>query len=215
MKGESSQTRPSFEMEPVYQVTRRTVIYLAILILVCFLANFVLFFALSQTRTSSIRNELRTEMNTNISQKIDAIDVARRDTTHTFALNDFEDFLAAKKARGSEFFYCGGVPFFIKIRNHRYDWEDYLDISLVSFNPSDNYTYFMKTDFELRLLNVRNSDDRIFQAKHTFTNDKPERGKDDFIKTRELLYAFSNDFVQYDRLRVRVHLQCDPIRRVL
>lgn len=210
----SREALQSTEMEPVYQVTRKTAIYLAVFVLACFVFNLILFIV-SINRTATIRNELRAEMNSNISQQISAVDVNRREATFTFQLNDVTDFLNSRKSRGSEFFYCGGMRFFLNLRNKQIDWEDYLDVSLVRFNPSDNYTYFMKTEFELRLINVRRRADLVVQAKYTFAKDKPEaHGKEDFVKTWELKY-FSSDYVWMDSLKVQVHLQCDPIRRIL
>ena len=137
------------------------------------------------------------------------MDTNRPEANFTFEMNQVRDFLTSTKYRGSEFFYCRGMRFFVQLRRDNFDGFSGLSVFLSRYNPSDDYFYSMETNFELRLINWLGKEDLVQTFNYLFTSDTAQGyGYKNLILIDELVNPF-NGWVQNDALRLRVNLKCE------
>lgn len=169
----------------------------------------------SATRARMITRAEMNTLNSTMLQKIRDVDTNRPETTFTFAIPDAKSFLDSKKRRGSEFFYCRSMKFYLGMK-HAY-WQDgyYLEVFLFRFNPSDVYDYSITTEFELRLINFGGKPDKVLKVKHTFekSNTYDGRGERQFIAISDLT-NLSNGWIKDDTIKLQLHLKCNEFRRI-
>lgn len=142
------------------------------------------------------------------------MDINRSEANYTFEINDVRDFIDSGRFRGSEFFFCRSMRFFVDLRyNTFYDGTPYLSAWLLRHNPSDNYYYSMKTSFEFRLVNWLGKSDKVERFNYVFKRDDDEAcGNQKFINGHVLTYA-TNGWVKNNTLQFKVNLKCDRFYR--
>lgn len=141
------------------------------------------------------------------------MDINRAEANFTFELNDVMSFLNSRNYRGSEFFFCRSMRFFIDLKYWVWEGVPHLAVFLVRFNPSDSYYYKMRTEFELRLVNWLGKEDHVLETKNEYIKNTPEgHGSKAFIPINDLLWP-SNGWVKDDKLKLKVHLKCGPFYR--
>lgn len=152
-------------------------------------------------------------LNSTVRQKISDVDIHRSETSFTFVINDALEFLDSRDHRGSEFFYCRSMRFFLDLKHNVVNQDSYLAVQLTRFNPSDEYSYSMRTSFELRLLNFLGKPDKVVEREYAFEKNESEAfGRPDFIRVNELINS-QNGWTQADTLKMQVHLKCHEFRR--
>ena len=149
-------------------------------------------------------------------QKIRDVDINRSKANFTFEIKDAQEFLDSGKRRGSEFFHCRSMQFYLQMQKVRWEEDDYLAAFLTRFNPSDSYDYSMRTNYTLVLHNFSNKPEKVHQGECKFEKggEGDERGAKNFIRISELIDT-ANGWIQEDTIRLQVRLKCHEFRRIL
>ena len=148
-----------------------------------------------------------------MAQKINDVDTSKPEANFTFEVNDVKNLLNSINFRGSEFFYCRSMRFFLDMKKEDKIGPSYLSAYLNREKPSDDYYYSMKTNFDLRLVNWLGKEDLVKTFNYCFAREtKQGFGTEELIKIDELINPL-NGWVQNDTLRLRVNLKCEPFYR--
>ena len=180
----------------------------------------ILFFFLHtdelKDRTKKIRNEFQSNLvdwNSTISQKVVEIDVQRPEANFIYEINDVQAFLNSKKSRGSEFFFCRSMRFYIELKYAYFEGDEYFGVCLKCHNPSDTFDYSMATSYEFRLVNWLGKEDKIEKFNFNFVRNLDDtHGNTKFLPITVLTNP-SNGWVRDDKLRLKVNLKCERFFR--
>lgn len=142
------------------------------------------------------------------------MDLSGPEAGYIFEMNGVQELVETENHRGSEFFYCNNVPFFLDLKSGYNSGEYRLAVFLTRLKPNqDDYLHSIKTSFQLRLLNFLDKPNKVLELEHAFGKDKSEvGGRPDFISIKELTNIL-NGWVKNDTLKVQVHLKCDQFKR--
>lgn len=195
------------------EIKRSTVIGLVAFLVLCFLVNVVVFYAVLNSSRSSLRNEM-SALRSTLDERIGEVDTNRPETTFIFEIKDAQKFLDSEQQRASQFFHCKSMRFYLGMRKVYTDGTYYLAVYLYRFNPSDPFSYSIQTDFKLTLLNRASSLNKVLKIQHTFESRSSYDGRGDqkFISISELT-GFGNGWIQDDTIKMQVHLRCENFRR--
>ena len=146
-------------------------------------------------------------------EQIQNVDINRPEANFTFEINDVQPLLDSRKSRGSEFFFCRSIRFYVIAQNVYFEGGEYFGVYLSVHNPSDTYYYSMATSYEFRLVNWNGKEDKIEKFNFNFGDGRSSNHGNTKFLPISMLTSPSGGWVKNDKLQLKVNLKCGNLFR--